>query len=290
MSSSIGSDNPRLSVMVNGLPGRMAAATAEEVVRRGHTLVSEVMTGDNMDSSYAVTPEHIVKLCAPAEHDACLQRVKNEHENIIIVDYTHPTAANRNVERYASHGMSFVIGTTGGEVDDMNKAVTNVRDVYAVIAPNMGKQIVGFQAMMRQMADQFPTVFEGYTLSVTESHQSTKADTSGTAKAVVNSISDMGVKPFSVGDIDKVRTAERSVGDMGVPEEFVTEGHAYHTYHLTSPDGSVNFEYQHNVCGRRVYAEGTVDAVQFLAAVKRTGKADKRIFNMIDVLRSGSMS
>jgi dihydrodipicolinate reductase len=28
---------------------------------------------------------------------------------------------------------------------------------------------------------------------------------------------------------------------------------------------SVSFEFQHNVCGRSIYAEGTVDAVLFLA-------------------------
>lgn len=26
-------------------------------------------------------------------------------------------------------------------------------------------------------------------------------------------------------------------------------GHAYHTYHLSSPDKTVNFEFQHNVAG-----------------------------------------
>lgn len=29
--------------------------------------------------------------------------------------------------------------------------------------------------------------------------------------------------------------------------------------------GSVSFEFQHNVCGRSIYAEGTVDAILFLA-------------------------
>lgn len=28
---------------------------------------------------------------------------------------------------------------------------------------------------------------------------------------------------------------------------------------------SVSFEFQHNVCGRSIYAEGTVDAILFLA-------------------------
>jgi 4-hydroxy-tetrahydrodipicolinate reductase len=54
-------------------------------------------------------------------------------------------------------------------------------------------QVVAFQAMMQLMADNFPGVFSGYELSVVESHQRNKADTSGTAKAVVQSFNKMGL-------------------------------------------------------------------------------------------------
>jgi 4-hydroxy-tetrahydrodipicolinate reductase len=53
--------------------------------------------------------------------------------------------------------------------------------------------VVAFQAMMQLMAENFPGVFSGYELSVVESHQRNKADTSGTAKAVVQSFSKMGL-------------------------------------------------------------------------------------------------
>lgn len=39
-------------------------------------------------------------------------------------------------------------------------------------------------------------------------------------------------------DIEKVRTVDEQVGRMGVPEEWVDAGHAFHTYTLTSDDGS----------------------------------------------------
>ena len=42
------------------------------------------------------------------------------------------------------------------------------------------------------MAQQFPGAFAGYKLEVTESHQRQKADTSGTAKAVIASIAKLG--------------------------------------------------------------------------------------------------
>ena len=57
----------------------------------------------------------------------------------------------------------------------------------------LGMQVVAFQAMMEMMAQQFPGAFSGYNLAVTESHQRTKADTSGTAKAVVASLQKLGL-------------------------------------------------------------------------------------------------
>ena len=65
------------------------------------------------------------------------------------------------------------------------EARTRDAGVFAVIAPNMAKQIVALQATLEGMAAKFPGAFEGYTLTVQESHQATKADTSGTAKVRV---------------------------------------------------------------------------------------------------------
>ncbi len=74
---------------------------------------------------------------------------------------------------------------------------------------------------------------------------------------------------------------------MGVPEAALA-GHAFHTYQLLSPDGSVAFEFQHNVCGRTIYAEGTVDAALFLARQVEAGAA-QTLYSMVDVLGAGAM-
>ena len=56
-----------------------------------------------------------------------------------------------------------------------------------------------------------------------------------------------------------------------MPKEHIPEytgdkgsGHAYHTYTITSEDETVEFVFKHNVKGRKVYAEGSVDAAEFL--------------------------
>jgi hypothetical protein len=90
-----------------------------------------------------------------------------------------------------------------------------------------------------------------------------------------------------VQQIELVRDREQQLGRMRVPEDALL-GHAFHTYQLISPDGSVSFEFQHNVCGRTIYAEGTVDAALFLARQVQQG-ASQKLYNMVDVLKAGAM-
>ncbi len=100
----------------------------------------------------------------------------------------------------------------------------------AIIAPNMAKQIVGFQAMMEYAANTFPDLFKGYSLEIKESHQKGKADTSGTAKAMVRYFTSLGLG-FGEGDIKKERDPDTQKTIWGIPEEFL-EGHGWHTYSL----------------------------------------------------------
>merc|ERR1719313_1115894 len=106
------------------------------------------------------------------------------------------------------------MGTTGGDRDALMK-VARDSGVYAVIAPNMAKQIVALQATMARMAKDFPGAFSGYTMEITESHQKTKADTSGTAKDMVSSFQGLGLK-FDVEEIKKVRDEKEQLA-FGVP-------------------------------------------------------------------------
>lgn len=161
-----------------------------------------------------------------------------------------------------------------------------------MIAPNMAKGIVALQATLARMSTDFPGAFDGYKLGVTESHQSTKKDVSGTAVALCRSFEGLTGAPFDKGEIVSHRDDLSSTA-FGVPPSAL-KGHAFHTYSLKGADDTVEFQFRHNVCGRRVYAEGTVDAVLFLAwqiAAFEGGKTDskKRLFTMIDILSEGGM-
>ena len=273
-----------VQVMVNGIPGNMGKIVAETCVKRGLELVPYSLTGEIIVENESEVAGKTVQLLKPSNREERIGEVFAKYPNLICVDYTHPTAVNDNAAFYVKHKIPFVMGTTGGDRDALLKLVADANHP-SVIAPNMSKQIVAFQTMIEWLATEFPTAFSGYKLSVVESHQKTKADTSGTARAVVGSFQKMGFS-YTPDDIEKVRVESEQMERMGVPEEYLG-GHAFHTYSLDSEDGTVHFEFQHNVCGRKIYAEGTVDAVNFLAEQIAAGTA--KPFNMMDVLRSGKM-
>ncbi|KAF8058119.1 DAPB1 [Scenedesmus sp. PABB004] len=274
-------------LMVNSCTGKMGRSVAEAAVAAGLQLApftlcgaAEAAGGKSIDVAGVQ-----MQLVGPDARDAVIEQVKQQHPGLVMVDYTVPDVIHEMAGLYIKHRTPFVMGTTGG---DRERLVADVvaSGVYAVIAPQMGKQVVAFQATMELMAETFPGAFAGYTLKVTESHQSSKKDTSGTAKAIVSSFQGLGLK-FDVSQIELVRDREQQLGRMRVPEEALP-GHAFHTYQLVSPDGSVAFEFQHNVCGRTIYAEGTVDAALFLARQVEQG-ASQTLYNMVDVLRAGAM-
>eukprot|EP00741_Cyanophora_paradoxa_P017733 tig00000203_g17127.t1 len=250
-------------VMVNGAPGKMGIDVSKAVLRRGLTLVPYSLTGEDVQTASCDIGGVDVKLLRPSVREGAIDAIKQDFPSLIAVDYTHPTAVIPNAEFYVKHNVPFVMGTTGGDRDALMKIVNDSK-IYCVIAPNMGKQIVAFQAMMEYMANEFPGAFSGYKLKVVESHQSSKADTSGTAKAVVASFKKLGVEKFDVDDIEMVRDPVSQVSQMQVPEEFLL-GHAFHTYSLISPDGTVSFEFKHNVSIFIRYGTG-VDAKRLLGS------------------------
>mmetsp|Transcript_24418 Transcript_24418/g.49480 ORF Transcript_24418/g.49480 Transcript_24418/m.49480 type:complete len:354 (-) Transcript_24418:30-1091(-) len=283
-------------VMVNGMPGPMATAAAEACLRKGLDLTPVAMTGPEIPASTITVADSVTGKSAnvrliPASQEAEIEasveglQAACGPNNLLVIDFTHPKAVNSNGKFYAKMGLPFVMGTTGGDRDQLIQDMEEANQC-CVIAPNMAKQIVALQAGLEDLAKKFPGAFSGYKIDVRESHQKTKADTSGTAKAIVASLKELSDDDFEVGDIEKIRDDEESKA-FGVPEEGLG-GHAFHTYTFTSADGTVQFALQHNVVGRTVYAEGTADAVKFLASkIREDGEG--KVYNMIDVLEAGAL-
>jgi len=269
-------------VMVNGLPGNVARIVAEYVLKdERFELVPHSLTGPEIQESEYIIDNISVKLIQADQRDSQIGQIKQSQGEFLTVDYTHPSAVNSNADFYCRFGLPFVMGTTGGDRRKL-QAMVESSSIAAVIAPNMAKQIVGLQAMMEYAADNFPNLFKGYALEVKESHQQAKADTSGTAKAMVGYFNKLGV-PYSTDEIVMVRDPQEQKAQWGIPEEYLA-GHGWHTYTLVSEDQTVQFEFTHNVNGRKVYVRGTVDAILYLSEKVQAGARGK-MFTMIDVLK-----
>lgn len=139
-------------VMMNGLPGNMASEVAAACVRRGMSLAEYALTGVE-DSTIKIdsttinlvrggtknAEEAVANVCAASEAAGKV---------LIAIDYTVPEAAAPNAEMYSRYGVSFVMGTTGADRGALERSLSHGTHM-AVIAPNMGKQIVAMQAAIQ---------------------------------------------------------------------------------------------------------------------------------------------
>lgn len=142
-------------------------ATAEAIVRAGLKLVPYTFTG----YSAGVAVENVgvsgvpVEVVGAARRQQVMDQVKSEYPDMIIVDYTMPHVVNTNAEFYAANGIPFIVGTTGGDRERM-VAAAEAAGVYAIVSPQMGKQVAAFTATVEMMAEKFPGAFKGYSLEV----------------------------------------------------------------------------------------------------------------------------
>lgn len=271
--------------MINGLPGNVTQVITQHALKDNRfSIIPYSLTGPEIEIKHCHINNTVIELVTPSDRDDRIENIKDEYGPFIAIDFTHPTAVNANAEFYCRHKLPFVMGTTGGERDSLSQTVIQSNNT-AVIAPNMAKQIVGFQAIMAYGAKHFPDLFKGYELTIRESHQSGKADTSGTAKAMVQYFNQMGIG-FTEGQIQKERDPERQNNMWGIPADHLS-GHAWHTYTLISADKTAKFEFTHNINGREIYSEGTLDAALFLSQ-KIAQNVEGEVFSMIDVLQKGS--
>lgn len=199
-------------IMVNSVAGKMGTAVAEATLRAGLELVPYTLCATEVANAnkggFKVAGVNVMPL-SPEERDARIADIRAQYPNLVMVDYTVPDVIHAQADFYNRHKTPFVMGTTGGDRARLLKETEDSKN-FAVIAPNMGKQIVAFQAMFEYTAATFPGAFAGYKLRVVESHQSTKKDTSGTAKAVVASLQKLGLN-FDVSQIELVRDPKEQV-------------------------------------------------------------------------------
>ncbi len=260
----------RTPVLVSGLPGKMATLIAEALARDEHyDLLPVAMTSArHRRTSHVLNNNQRVNLVDYCPFD--LPR------GTIAVDYTIPRSAETNAISYTHLRIPFVMGTTGGNREAIENMVRN-SEISAVIAPNMAASVVEIQDELNRLLETSPNHFQGWHMTIRESHQATKRDVSGTARAFQSQLERLGaVMDY---EIESIRDPEiqRQLGIQNL------EGHGYHWVNLTGPNGEKR-EFTTQIEGRHPYIEMTLDSIGFLKRKTIEGSHGE-IFTASDVIQ-----
>ena len=267
-----------IKVMINGLPGNVASETARMFLENKDRF--ELLPFSFCGPEISESKWKNIQLICPDKRKEVMEQIDSE-KPFIAVDFTLPSAVMDNIKFYCKAGWNFVVGTTGADYDEIDRLVSE-NNVTALAAPNMSIPIILIQSAISYLAENFPNALEGWNGEIVESHQKGKVDTSGTAKLMVGYLKKIGIN-IDVDQIQKIREPEKQQDELNIPPEHLT-GHGFHTYSLTSPDGTVELGFKHNVLGRRTYAVGTTKAVEFLHKQITSGIKGK-MFTMMDVIK-----
>jgi dihydrodipicolinate reductase len=143
------------------------------------------------------------------------------------------------------HTVPLLQGATGVEYDPEDV------DFSLVIAPNFSVLLIKFMHLLRG----YGRLFQGYDISLVESHQATKNTTPGTAVEIAQSV---GV-PSS--EIISVRDPNVQQHELHIPAEFLDQ-HAVHLLKIT--DGSSALTMTTEVMGLDSYVAGALQVIKVL--------------------------
>lgn len=258
-------------VFISGLPGKMQTLIAEELAKNGgYDIFPFAQSSKRHNGEVIQIGERQIKL-----NDYVPFNIR-QRKGVIAVDFSTPQSATLNAHEYALLGVPFVMGTTGGNREEMEKSVRE-SSISAVIAPNMAVEVVAIQDELNDLLSTSPREFEGWRMTIRESHQAAKKDVSGTAIAFRRQLETLGAVMDGEIEFERRPNIQKELGIQNL------DGHAYHWITLTSPEGVIK-EYKTSIEGRQPYIIGTLMAIDFLNQRMREGSQGK-VFTMSDVIR-----
>ena len=160
----------------------------------------------------------------------------------------------------------FIELSTGLETETLQS------DFPLIICPNTSILVLKTLNMLKANGRNF----ENYSISITESHQSTKKTEPGTAYAFANSLK------FPVDKIVSVRNPKIQQNEVGIPEEYL-EKHAYHK--IIIKDGSDEVTIETKVLGHDSYAKG----VKLIIEAALINSLENRSYTVLDLIASNML-
>ncbi|KAG2492910.1 hypothetical protein HYH03_008824 [Edaphochlamys debaryana] len=291
--------------MVNSATGKMGHAAAEAMVAAGFSLVPHSLTG--MSAGVAVRGVGVrgtpIQLVGNERRQAALEAVKAAYPNMVVVDYTLAHVVEDHAQLYASNGLPFVMGTLGGDRAKIRQVVEEA-GVYAVLPTPEGDQAANLYALLHSLGAALPAHFEQYRYEPIGRGQDGGALDVLSVEAegdIVRALKLLGINASesAVGRMRASRQQRLEGNPLDREPQPTSWSKQLHTLQgrgaaracrlsVVDADGTEPAPallLRHYGLDRAAFAAGAVAAARFLAQRVAEG-ADKKVYDMVDVLRS----
>jgi len=233
----------KTKVLVNGAKGKMGAETVKAVLgTRDLELVAQTDLGDDLAKT--------------------IQDTKAE----VVVDFTHPGSAMKNVKTILQNKAHAIVGTTGLSPANLAevKRMCSKNKVSCVVAPNFAIGAILMMKFAKVAAHYMPEV------EIIELHHDQKADApSGTAIKTAQLILDdrKNVKRKGLKSIEKVKNARGGkMGDIHI-HSVRLQGFVAHQEVIFGGLGQT-LKIRHDSISRESFMPGVIMAIRKVKKIK----------------------
>ena len=263
-------------------PHRVAVAGASG--RMGHMLIEALRASDDCQLAGALdvasSPSIGNDACAFLGHASGVPVTADLRAGLaqaqVLIDFTRPEGTLAHLKACRELGVNAVIGTTGFSEAQKQEIAEAARDIAIVMAPNMS---VGVNVTLKLLEMAAKALSTGYDIEIIEAHHRHKVDApSGTALKMGEVIAQAigrDLKECAVYAREGV-TGERDPSTIGF--STIRGGDIVGDHTVLFAGTGERIEITHKSSSRASYAQGSLNAVRFLAGRKNG------LFDMFDVL------
>ena len=246
-------DGGSLRLAVTGAGGRMGREVIEAAADREDVAVAVAVNRTAVDPVAGVTVD-------PADD---LPGLLERHAPDVLVDFTGPASAVAYAEACAEAAVPMVTGTTGFDEGQRDRLRAASDAIPVLKASNFARGVAALRRAVREAAAALP----GYDVELTETHHNGKRDApSGTAKSILDDVE--SVRDDLAGRVHgREGDAPRTTGEIGVHARRAGDVTGEHEVLLAG--NRETLELTHRAGDRGVFAEGALDAADWLAGRER---------------------
>ncbi len=194
----------------------------------------------------------------------------------VVIDFTTPQATLSNLEKVASAGKAWVIGSTGFTKDEEERLRRLADKIPCVFSPNMS---VGVNLLFKIIQDVAKVLGDDYDMEIIEAHHRHKKDApSGTAMKMAHILAGaLGRDLSSVGKFSRHGIiGERDRKEIGV--QSIRAGDIVGDHTVMFCGAGERIEITHRAQSRDNFALGAVRAAMWIV------KQKPGMYDMMDVL------